>query len=438
MSLKSFTRKRIALAALAVVAIGGLGTLVADRLGGHQAVAAEAPPAPEVDAAAVVRRTITDWQSYSGRMAAVEKVEIRPQVSGTIVSVNFRDGALVKKGDTLFVIDPRPYQAAVDQAAAQLAGAQARTGYAQSDWERAQRLIGDNAIAKRDYDEKQNAAREASANLKAAQAALEAAQINLGYTRIVAPVSGRVSRAEITVGNVVSAGASAAPLTTLVSVSPIYAEFDADEQTYLDYISRMKDGSKVPVELGLANETGYSRKGTIESVDNRLDTSSGTIRVRARFDNEDGALVPGLYARIKVSGSQPHPALLVDDAAIGTDQDKKFVYVLDKDDHITYRPVQIGSQQGNLRVILGGLQPGERVVVNGTQRVRPGEPVRVHMVPMNGDPNGDANSSLARINDGDKLAGAAQDGASAKPSQPMQSATAAGEPHAGTKGNKTS
>ncbi|HXZ10087.1 MAG TPA: efflux RND transporter periplasmic adaptor subunit, partial [Paraburkholderia sp.] len=316
---------------------------------------------------------------------AVDKVEIRPQVSGTIVSVNFKDGALVKKGDTLFVIDPRPYQAAVDQAAAQLAAAQARTGYTQSDWERAQRLIVDNAIAKRDYDEKQNAAREASANQKAAQAALENAQINLGYTKIVAPVSGRVSRAEITVGNVVSAGASAAPLTTLVSVSPIYASFDADEQTYLQYISRARDGSKVPVDLGLANESGYSRSGWIDSVDNRLDTSSGTIRVRARFDNTDGALVPGLYARIKVGGSAPHPALLIDDAAVGTDQDKKFVFVVDQDNHVAYREVQLGNLQGSLRVVNGGLKAGDRIVVNGTQRVRPGAEVRAHMVPMTGD-----------------------------------------------------
>ncbi|WP_321934088.1 efflux RND transporter periplasmic adaptor subunit [Paraburkholderia sp. J8-2] len=395
MSLFSQSRTRIALAVFGVIVVAGLGTFGAIRLDSHPAVAAEAPPAPEVDVAAVLNRTITDWQTYSGRMAAVEKVEIRPQVSGTIVSVNFRDGALVKQGDTLFVIDPRPYQAAVDQAAAQLAAAQARTGYAQSDWERAQRLIGDNAIAKRDYDEKQNASREANANLKAAQAALEAAQINLGYTRIVAPVAGRVSRAEITVGNVVSAGAAAAPLTTLVSVSPIYAEFDADEQTYLDYISRMKDGSKVPVELGLANESGYSRTGTIESVDNRLDTTSGTIRVRARFDNADGALVPGLYARIKVGGSAPHPALLVDDAAIGTDQDKKFVYVVDNSGKIAYRTVQTGGQQGNLRVILDGLKAGDHVVVNGTQRVRPGIVVRSHMVPMNGDPDADSASTAA-------------------------------------------
>jgi len=395
MSLNSHSRKRIVLAVAAVLVVAGFGSLVAMRLDSHPAVAAEAPPAPEVDVAAVLKRNIVDWQTYSGRMAAVEKVEVRPQVSGTIVSVNFRDGALVKKGDTLFVIDPRPYQAAVDEAAAQVAAAQARTGYAQSDWARAQRLIGDNAIARRDYDEKQNAAREASANLKAAQAALEAAQINLGYTRIVAPVAGRVSRAEITVGNVVSAGASAPTLTTLVSVSPIYAEFDADEQTYLDYISRMKGGSKVPVELGLANETGYSRTGTIESVDNRLDTTSGTIRVRARFDNADGALVPGLYARIKVSGSAPHPALLVDEAAIGTDQDKKFVYVVDGAGKVAYRTVQIGGQQGNLRVILSGLQAGDHVIVNGTQRVRAGEAVRSHTVPMNGDPDGNASSALA-------------------------------------------
>ncbi|HEY1608036.1 MAG TPA: efflux RND transporter periplasmic adaptor subunit [Paraburkholderia sp.] len=394
MSLFSHSRSRITMAAMAVIAIAVIVVFGVARNEGHARAAEAPPPAPEVDVAKVIKRTIIDWQSYSGRMEAVEKVDVRPLVSGTIVSVNFRDGALVKKGDTLFVIDPRPYQAAVDQAAAQVAAAQAGAGYAQSDWVRAQRLIADNAIAKRDYDQKQNAALEASANLKAAQAALEAAQINLGYTKIVAPVSGRVSRAEITLGNVVSAGANAAPLTTLVSVSPIYASFNADEQTYLDYISHMKSGTKVPVELGLANESGYSRSGTIESVDNRLDTSSGTIRVRARFDNADGALVPGLYARIKVSGSAPHPALLVDDAAIGTDQDKKFVFVVDNHNQVAYRAVQLGGEQGNLRVIASGLKEGDRVIVNGIQRVQPGLQVRAHVVPMNGDA-GDTDPSAA-------------------------------------------
>ena len=382
MSVFPLSRSKLAVAALVVIVIAGLGTFGAIRVDARAPAQSTPTIVPEVDVATVVQKTITDWQTYSGRLQAVEKVDVRPLVSGTIVSVNFQDGALVKKGDVLFVIDPRPYQAEVDRAAGQVAAAQARAGYTQSDWERAQRLIGDNAIAKRDYDEKQNASREASANLKAAQAALEAAQINLGYTKIVAPVSGRVSRAEITLGNVVNAGASAAPLTTLVSVSPIYAEFDADEQTYLQYISQVKNDSKVPVELGLANESGYSRKGTIQSVDNRLDTSSGTIRVRARFDNSDGSLVPGLYARVKVGGSEPHSALLIDDAAIGTDQDKKFVFVVDKDDHVQYRELQVGNLQGNLRVVKSGVQATDRIVVNGTQRVRPGAQIRAHMVPM--------------------------------------------------------
>ncbi|ACC73744.1 efflux RND transporter periplasmic adaptor subunit [Paraburkholderia phymatum] len=426
MSVFPLSRSKLAVAALAVIVIAGLGTFGAIRVDARSAGQSAPTIVPEVDVATVIQKTITDWQSYSGRLQAVEKVEVRPLVSGTIVSVNFQDGALVKKGDVLFVIDPRPYQAEVDRAAAQLAAAQSRAGYAQSDWERAQRLIGDSAIARRDYDEKQNAAREANANVKAAQAALEAAQINLGYTKIVAPVSGRVSRAEITLGNVVNAGASAAPLTTLVSVSPIYAEFDADEQTYLQYISQVKSDSKVPVELGLANETGYSRKGTIQSVDNRLDTSSGTIRVRARFDNADGSLVPGLYARVKVGGSEPHSALLIDDAAIGTDQDKKFVFVVDKDDHVGYREIQLGDLQGSLRVVKGGLHAGDRIVVNGTQRVRPGAQIRAHMVPMDA-----GNGNSAPVADDAQADKQAQLDGSKQHAEPQKQAQA--QPHAKTR-----
>ncbi len=330
----------------------------------------------EVDVATVVSKTITDYQNYSGRLEAVDKVEIRPLVPGTIVAVHFTDGALVKKGDALFTIDPRPYVAAVDQAAAQLAAAQARNGYTSTDAARAERLLADNAIAKRDYDEKQNASHEAAANLKAAQAALETAKINLTYTQIVAPVSGRVSRAEMTVGNIVSTGSSAPLLTTLVSVSPIYASFDVDEQTYLRYLSRDSRAS-VPVSLGLANEDGFSREGKVASVDNQLDTGSGTIRVRARFDNADGSLVPGLYARIKVGGGTPHPAVLIDDAAIGTGSGtRSFVMVVDPDKvpHAQYQ-AQVTAGHAcivRLRVIVKGLQPGERIVVNGLQRVRPG------------------------------------------------------------------
>ena len=339
------------------------------------------PAAVDVDVATVLSQTITDWQSYSGRLEAVDHVDIRPLVPGTIVAVHFKDGALVKKGDPLFTIDPRPYVAEVDRASAELAAAQARATYTSTDAARADRLLDDNAIAKRDYDEKQNATREAAAGVKAAQAALEAAQVNLSYTTISAPVSGRVSRAELTVGNVVSTGPGAALLTTIVSVSPIYASFDVDEQTYLQYLGRDRNAS-VPVSLGLANEEGYSRKGTITSVDNRLDTSSGTIRVRASIDNPDGTLVPGLYARVKVGGGEAHPAILISDAAVGTDQAKKYVLVVDDMGKVQYREVQLGSLHDNLRVVTSGLKAGERVVVNGIQRARPNDTVRSNLVKM--------------------------------------------------------
>ncbi|QIE28426.1 Multidrug resistance protein MdtE (plasmid) [Caballeronia sp. SBC1] len=385
----SITRKRLTVALGAALVVAGIGTFTAMHgfgrgdlpVNGAEAAIKPSAPAMEVDVATVVSKTITDYQNYSGRLEAVDKVEIRPLVPGTIVAVHFADGALVKKGDPLFTIDPRPYVAQVDQAAAQLAAAQARNGYTSTDAARAERLLADNAIAKRDYDEKQNASHEAAANLKAAQAALETAKINLTYTQIVAPVSGRVSRAEMTVGNIVSTGSSAPLLTTLVSVSPIYASFDVDEQTYLRYLSRDSRAS-VPVSLGLANEEGFSREGKVASVDNQLDTGSGTIRVRARFDNADGSLVPGLYARIKVGGGTPHPAVLIDDAAIGTDQDKKFVMVVDPDNRVQYREVTLGTLSDGLRVITKGLQPGERIVVNGLQRVRPNDVVKANSVAM--------------------------------------------------------
>jgi len=385
----SITRKRLTVALGAALVVAGIGTFTAMHgfgrgdlpVNGAEAAVKPSAPAMEVDVAMVVSKTITDYQNYSGRLEAVDKVEIRPLVPGTIIAVHFADGALVKKGDALFTIDPRPYVAAVDQAAAQLAAAQARNGYTSTDAARAERLLADNAIAKRDYDEKQNASHEAAANLKAAQAALETAKINLTYTQITAPVSGRVSRAEMTVGNIVSTGSSAPLLTTLVSVSPIYASFDVDEQTYLRYLSRDSRAS-VPVSLGLANEEGFSREGKVASVDNQLNTGSGTIRVRARFDNADASLVPGLYARIKVGGGTPHPAVLIDDAAIGTDQDKKFVMVVDADNRVQYREVTPGTLSEGMRVIVKGLQPGERIVVNGLQRVRPNDVVKANSVAM--------------------------------------------------------
>lgn len=369
-------------AAVAVAILAAAGALLYGH-GGQSRAAEAAAPVAEVDAAEVVSTTITDYQSYSGRLEAIDKVDIRPLVSGAITAVHFKDGAVVNKGDSLFDIDPRPYQAEVDRAAAQLAVARANADYASTDALRSRSLWGDKAIAKREYDLTENAFSVAAATVQAAQAALANARLNLQYAHIVAPVSGRMSRAELTVGNIVAAGSGAPVLSTVMSLSPIYAAFEVDEQTYLRYLAGGGKGS-VPVSLGLANESGYARKGAIDSIDNRLNNVSGTIRVRARFDNGDGALLPGLYARVQVGGGAPHPAVLVDDAAIGTDQAKKFVMVVDSASHVQYREIHTGLLYQGQRVVLQGLKPGERVVVNGLQRVRPDTPVRAKLVAMPG------------------------------------------------------
>ena len=382
-------RKRFALTAtvLAVIALTVGGAISAVGISANASTAPAAPPAAPVDVAEVVSKQIIDWQAYSGRIEAVDRVEVRPLVGGTLTAVHFKDGALVKKGDVLFTIDPRPYAAEVARTEAQLAGAEARAAYTSSDVARGQRLLGDNAIAKRDFEEKQNAAREAAANVQAAKAAVRAARLNLEYTQITAPVSGRISRAEVTVGNVVNPGSANAPLTTLVSVAKVYASFDVDEQSFLKYVNPARAaGASVPVYLGLANEDGYSRQGKVGSVDNRLDTASGTIRVRAVFDNRDGQLVPGLYARVRLGGGNPHEAVLIDEKAIGTDQDKRFVMVAGKDNHATYRQVRVGATQEGLVIIESGLKNGERIVVNGLQRIRPGDAIAPTEVPMQAEP----------------------------------------------------
>ncbi|ALL63115.1 RND efflux system, membrane fusion protein CmeA [Paraburkholderia caribensis MBA4] len=367
---------------IATVAALGVSALFFGR---QSAVKANEPVAlTEIDAAPVLQKNIVAWQSYSGHLEAVEEVEVRPLVGGTIVAVHFKDGALVKKGEPLFTIDPRPYATAVNRAQAQLSAAQARNDAAATDAARAQRLIDDNAIAKRDFDLKQNAAREAAAGLRVARAELDSARINLSYTQIAAPVAGRMSRAELTVGNIVAAGPNAPLLTTLVSISSIYASFDVDEKTYLRYLGRAGHAA-VSARLGLADEGGYSHTGVVESVDNRLDPHSGTIRVRARFDNTDGTLVPGLFARVKIGGDTPHQALLIPDEAISTDQDKKFVLVVNPRNRVEYRAIVPGDlTDDGLRIVTTGLAKGERIVVAGVQRVRPGDDVRVHPVSIGG------------------------------------------------------
>jgi membrane fusion protein, multidrug efflux system len=246
---------------------------------------------------------------------------------------------------------------------------------------RAEKLIASKTISSREYDAVKNAVGETAARVQAAKAALDAAKIALGHTDIVAPVGGRVSRSELTVGNVVSAGVSAPLLATLVSVSPIYASFEVDEQAYLRYLRR-DAGRTVPVVMGLADEDGYPRTGLVVSIDNHLDVGSGTILVRAKFDNADGSLIPGLYARLRISGGSAHPAVLVDDSVIGTDQAKKYVLIVDPTNHVKYREVRIGELQDGYRVIDAGLEPGERIVVRGIQRVRPNDLVQPNLVQM--------------------------------------------------------
>jgi len=360
------------------------------------AAAQMAPPPVPVSVATVEERQITEWDEFSGRIKAIDHVEIRPQVSGIVEQIHFADGQLVKKGDPLFTIDPRPFQAEVARTEAVLAGEQARLALAQTNLDRNKNLIAAHAIAQLDMDQANDAFLEADAGLKAAQAALQTAKLNLDYTSINAPVTGRVSRAEITVGNLVESGSggSAPVLTTLVSVSPVYVEFEMDEQAYLKYAAAGIGGNtgveKVPVAMGLANEDGYPHQGHLESIDNQLDTTSGTIRIRAVFDNPDNQLTPGLYAKVRTGEAKETSAILVDDRAIGTDQDKKYVMVVDADNHATYRAVTLGPVVNGLRVITSGLQKGERIVVNGLQRVRPNAVVDPTDVAMDRNAAGDS------------------------------------------------
>lgn len=357
-------------------------------------VMSAAPTPIAVSVAPALEESVTEWDNFSGRVQAIDRVAIRPQVSGIIEAVHFEEGQVVKKGDLLFTIDPRPFQAELAHAEATLAGAQARLDLAQTNLNRSNQLIATHAIAQSELDLNNDAVLEAKATLQAAQAAVQTAQLNLNYTTITAPVDGRVSRAEITVGNLVGTGVTAPVLTTVVSISPVYVEFEIDEQTYLKYVANGAQGNSgidhIPVSIGLANEDNYPHQGHLKSIDNQLDTTSGTIRVRAVFDNTAGELTPGLYAKVRTGGSAAESAILVDDRAVGTDQDKKFVMVIGADNKATYRVVTLGPIVNGLRVIRSGLQKDERIVVNGLQRVRPNEIVTPVEVAMDRKPTGAA------------------------------------------------
>ncbi len=342
--------------------------------------AAAAPQAgPPVSAAIVVEKPVAETQEFSGRLEAVEVVEIRPRVSGYITAVNFKPGAEVKKGDVLFVIDPRPYQAEADRAGAAASAARAKADLARLELQRAERLLADKAIAQREFDERASVQKELDAGARAAAAQSEAARLNLSYTRITAPIDGRVSKAEITLGNLVDASAV---LTSVVSLDRIYASFDGDEQTYLRVGSRAQRSQPATVKVGLTGEEGFPHEGKLEFVDNQLDANTGSVRMRATLANPDRTLAPGLFARVQIGSGAANKAILINDRAVGTDQSRKYVVVVGADSKAEYRPVTLGPVVDGLRVVRTGLKPGEKIVVNGLQRVRPGTPVTAQLVPM--------------------------------------------------------
>jgi len=372
-------------------------------MSGAQAVAGT-PPAEQAMPASVATlepREAILWDEFSGRLEAVDRIDVRARVGGAVQATHFAEGELVKAGDLLVTIDPAPYAAEVQRLEAQVAGAEARVAMTSSDLERGQRLSDQHIVTARDLDVRANAFKEAKASLDAAKAALEAARLNLGYTQVRAAVSGRVGRREITPGNLVATGAGAPVLTTLVSVDPVYASFDADEGGVLKALASIAEPAggrgkldRIPVEMATAD--GTQAKGHLQFIDNKVDARSGTIRVRATFANGDGRLIPGQFARMRLGQAAPGRLLLVDERAVGTDQDKKFVLVVGADNRAAFRVVTLGRAVEGLRVVTSGLAGGERIVVNGLQRIRPGTLVQPEPVAMGGRPQ-DAASGTRQL-----------------------------------------
>jgi RND family efflux transporter MFP subunit len=338
-----------------------------------------------------VERFVTDYADFTARIAALDSVEVRARVWGYLEKVNFKEGSLVKKGDVLFEIDPRPYQALLDQANAKLQQDEAQLKFDEAEYQRNLRLLRSNALSRSDF-EKSQAARDVDvANIAADKALIAQRALDLQYTKVTAPVSGRVSRYYVTVGNLVEAGnqGGGTLLTTIVSVDPMYAYFDMDELTVqrvgqLVRAGKLKsaDETAVPVALGLATEEGFPHRGTINFFDNQVNPKTGTLRTRAEFANKDGALAPGFFARVRMPVSPHHRALLVSERALDNDQGQKVVYVVAKDEKVVSRPVRLGALHDGFREVTDGLLPGERVIVNGLQQVRPGATVEPKLVPM--------------------------------------------------------
>lgn len=371
-----------------LASLSGVALMVALLSGCDNSVAKPAaPPAPSVSMANVLIKPIKQWDEFTGRVEAVQIVQLRPRVSGYIDKVNYQEGDEVKKGQVLFTIDDRTYRAAQEQAQAQWVRAKNQATLTRNESARTEKLVSSEAVSRELWEQRRSAAAQAQSDVLAAQAQLDMAQLNLDFTRVIAPIDGKASRAMITAGNLVTAGDSASVLTTLVSLDKVYVYFDVDEGTFLRYqaIARAaKQGNEpLPVHVGLVGEVGYPHQGVLDFTDNQLTTGTGTIRMRAVLDNHDRSFTPGLFARVQMPGSAQYNALLIDDKAVLTDQDRKFVYVVDQSGKAQRRDIQIGGLSGGLRIVQHGLQAGDRVVIDGVQKVfMPGMPVNAKSVDM--------------------------------------------------------
>lgn len=374
----SYFRPALLAATLAAV-------FVAAGCSSHAAPGAGMPPPPEVSVAQVLTRNVRQWDDFTGRVAAVETVELRARVSGYVDRVAYTEGQEVKKGDLLFVIDQRSYRAELARAQAELAKARSEAQLAQSQDARAQALVKAKAISREESDTRQAAVAQANAAVRASEAAVATAQLNLTFTEVRSPIGGRTGRALITAGNLAQADATI--LTTVVSMDPMYVNFEGDEQAYLRYNELARKGERKelrnPVRIGLANEDGYPHAGTVDFIDNRLDANTGTIHARAVLPNPDHVLTPGLFARVQLEGSAEFKAMLIDDKAVLTDQDRKYVYVLGPDNKAVRKDIVTGRLVDGLRIVSSGLAPEDAVIVQGMQKVFfPGMPVQPKTVAM--------------------------------------------------------
>lgn len=374
----SKTGKIIMALVLGGLALTGAGVVWHGSVGiaAEEAPAEGMPPAMPVDTAVIKSEPVQVWSKFSGHIVAVDQAELRPQISGRITEIKFKDGQYVQKDEVLMVIDPRPYEAALSQAKAALSMAETKVDLAQKEYGRSKKLVKTSAVSESVVDERASAQKSGEAAVQEAKALVDMAQINLDYAFVKAPIAGKISRAEITVGNLVQAGPGAPLLTSIVADEKVYVDFEVDDQTYIE-CSRgktLEDIANIPVRVKLVGDETYY-KGSIHSFDNRIDPSSGTIRARAIFDNTSKALLPGMSVSVEVGKPGGEARMVVSERAIGTDQDRKFVYVIDDKGFSSYREIKIGESVDGKRIVLSGLKPDETVITEGIMRIRPGMPV---------------------------------------------------------------